>query len=74
MKTLTAVLFVGGAARRMGTDKASPLWQGEPLWSRQLRTLRELQPQKILISARTRPDWCPAAVEPFWTSRRRADH
>jgi molybdopterin-guanine dinucleotide biosynthesis protein A len=63
MIALTAVLFVGGESRRMGADKATMLWEGEPLWSRQLRTLRELGPQKILISARTRPAWCPADTE-----------
>jgi molybdenum cofactor guanylyltransferase len=61
--TLTAVLFAGGESRRMGRDKATLILNGEPLWSRQLRTLRELRPQKILISARTRPVWCPSEVE-----------
>lgn len=63
MKTLTAVLFVGGESRRMGLDKATLIFGGEPLWTRQLRILRELQPEKILISARTKPAWCPADVE-----------
>ena len=61
--TLTAVLFAGGEARRLGADKATLLWEGEPLWSRQLRTLRELAPEKILISARTKPAWCPPEIE-----------
>ena len=61
--TLTAVLFVGGESRRMGADKATRLWDGEPLWARQLRTLRELSPEKILISARTKPVWCPTEIE-----------
>jgi molybdopterin-guanine dinucleotide biosynthesis protein A len=63
MISLTAVLFAGGEARRLGADKATLLWEGEPLWSRQLRTLRELAPEKILISARTKPAWCPPEIE-----------
>ena len=61
--TLTAVLFVGGESRRMGVDKATLLIAGEPLWARQLRILRELKPEKILISARTRTMWCPPEIE-----------
>ena len=63
MTTLTAVLFVGGESRRMGADKATRLFEDEPLWARQLRTLRELSPEKILISARARPRWCPLKIE-----------
>ena len=63
MMTLTAVLFAGGESRRMGVDKATLLIAGEPLWARQLRILRELKPEKILISARTRPAWCPPEIE-----------
>lgn len=63
MKTLTAVLFAGGESRRMGRDKATLEMGAEPLWSRQLRTLRELRPKKILISARTKPAWCPPEIE-----------
>jgi len=61
--TLTAVLFTGGLSRRMGTDKATMAIAGEPLWVRQLRVLRELQPDAIWISARARPAWCPAEIE-----------
>ncbi|MBU6409268.1 MAG: molybdenum cofactor guanylyltransferase [Verrucomicrobia bacterium] len=63
MKTLTAVLFAGGESRRMGRDKATLLLNGEPLWARQLRVLRELSPEAILISARARPIWCPTQIE-----------
>ncbi|MGH7953083.1 MAG: molybdenum cofactor guanylyltransferase [Limisphaerales bacterium] len=63
MTTLTAVLFAGGESRRMGADKAELVWDGKPFWSRQLRTLGELNLQKIFISARTRPSWCPSQVE-----------
>jgi molybdenum cofactor guanylyltransferase len=61
--TLTAVLFVGGESRRMGADKATLIYAGEPLWARQLRTLRAVSPEKILISARTKPPWCPPEIE-----------
>jgi molybdopterin-guanine dinucleotide biosynthesis protein A len=61
--TLTAALFVGGMSRRMGADKAALNVAGEPLWTRQLRTIRELQPEVIRISARARPVWCPPDVE-----------
>jgi molybdopterin-guanine dinucleotide biosynthesis protein A len=61
--TLTAVLFVGGQSRRMGVDKATLVLNGRPLWSRQLGMLRELKPEKILISARTKPAWCPPEME-----------
>ena len=62
MKTLTAVLFAGGESRRMGTDKATLVINGEPLWSRQVRLLRELEPQQVMISARSRPAWCPPEI------------
>jgi len=61
--TLTAVLFAGGLSRRMGTDKATLTVAGEPLWAKQLKLLRELQPQFLCVSARERPAWCPAEIE-----------
>jgi len=61
--TLTAVLFVGGRSRRMGADKATLEIAGEPLWRKQIKLLRELQPQSLCISARERPAWCPLEIE-----------
>jgi molybdenum cofactor guanylyltransferase len=63
MKTLTAVLFTGGESRRMGVDKATLTLNGEPLWSRQIRILRELHPANVMVSARNKPDWCPDEIE-----------
>lgn len=63
MKTLTAILFAGGESRRMGVDKATLVINGEPLWSRQLRLLRELGTKRVMISARSRPIWCPPEIE-----------
>ena len=60
---LTAVLFTGGSSRRMGADKAGLIFAGEPLWSKQLRLLRELRPDALWISARSRPAWCPPEIE-----------
>ena len=63
MITFTAVLLAGGASRRMGTDKAMLMIEGESLWARQLRVLREARPEGVVVSARGRPGWCPAEME-----------
>lgn len=63
METLTAVLFVGGESRRMGRDKATLSLNDEPLWSRQLRILRDLSPARILVSTRNKPAWLPKDIE-----------
>src|SRR3954449_835787 len=60
---LSAVLLVGGESRRMGTDKATILFRGKPLWQVQLETLRRLRPAEIFLSARTDPSWRPADVQ-----------
>jgi molybdenum cofactor guanylyltransferase len=61
--TLTAVLFVGGESHRMGQDKATLSWAGQPLWQRQIDTLRQIHPSALLLSARSRPNWCPPEFE-----------
>ncbi len=61
--TLTALLLAGGLSQRMGADKATLSFSGEPLWARQLRLLRDLKPDALWVSARTRPTWCPPDIE-----------
>ena len=60
---ITAVLLAGGESRRMGKDKATILLRGKPLWQIQLRLLRKLEPEEILISARADPSWRPDDVQ-----------
>lgn len=60
---VSAVLLAGGESRRMGEDKATLLFRGEPLWAVQLNLLRKLEPAEILISARIDPVWRPNECE-----------
>jgi molybdopterin-guanine dinucleotide biosynthesis protein A len=61
--TLSAVLLAGGESRRMGRDKATIVFRGQPLWQRQLEILGNLESQKILISGRSDPSWRPPEIE-----------
>jgi len=61
--TLTAVLLAGGESRRMGKEKATIVFNGEPLWQRQITLLRHLGANKILVSARAERSWRPADTE-----------
>ncbi len=61
--TLSAVLLAGGESHRMGMEKATIIFQGEPLWQRQINLLRELQPQEIFVSARSERSWRPAGTK-----------
>ncbi|MFN2622538.1 MAG: molybdenum cofactor guanylyltransferase [Chthoniobacterales bacterium] len=61
--TFSAVLLAGGESRRMGRDKATIEFKGEPLWRRQMQLLRALEPQKLFVSARTKPEWLPDDAE-----------
>src|SRR5436305_9892616 len=60
--SLSAVLLCGGESHRMHRDKATIEWRHQPLWERQMQTLRELQPEAIFLSARSDPDWRPSDV------------
>ena len=59
---LSAVLLAGGESRRMGTDKATFVFRGRPLWQNQFELLRKLKPTEIFISAKTDPKWRPHDV------------
>src|SRR3954465_3578690 len=61
--TFSALLLAGGESRRMGRDKATMEFGGQPLWERQLQLLRALGPEKIFVSARMAPAWLPGDVE-----------
>lgn len=61
--TFSGVLLVGGESRRMGRDKATIVFQGRPLWERQLQVLKELALEKVFVSARNAPSWLPSGVE-----------
>lgn len=54
--SLTTALFLGGRSTRMGRDKALLEIDGQPLWWRQWRKLRALQPSRMLLSARAGQD------------------
>jgi molybdopterin-guanine dinucleotide biosynthesis protein A len=45
-----AVLLAGGKSSRMGRDKALLEFRGEPLWRRQLQTLRDLSPNELFLA------------------------
>ncbi|PWU13764.1 MAG: hypothetical protein C5B50_18620 [Verrucomicrobia bacterium] len=61
--TLTSLLLAGGSSSRMGLDKATVMFQGKPLWSRQLSLLRALLPEVLRVSARSIPEWCPPEAQ-----------
>jgi molybdopterin-guanine dinucleotide biosynthesis protein A len=47
----------------MGVDKATVVVDGEPLWQRQLRVLREMKLEALWLSVKSVPSWRPVEVE-----------
>ncbi len=47
----------------MGTEKALIMFEGEALWRRQIRLLRQLKPEQILLSVRVARPWLPPEME-----------
>ena len=58
----SAVLLAGGKSSRMGRDKAFLQIAGEPLWRRQLATLRRLSPEQLMISGPPREEWTEGEI------------
>ena len=57
-----ACVLAGGLSRRMGRDKASLEFGCSTLLEHQLATLRELQPEQLLVSTRPGADY--GAIDP----------
>jgi molybdenum cofactor guanylyltransferase len=58
----SAVLLAGGKSSRMGRDKAFLVFDGQPLWRRQMEKLRQLSPEQIMVSGPPRKEWSDCHV------------
>ena len=58
-----AVLLAGGRSSRMGRDKASVVIAGQPLWQRQLTTLRDTGAQELFISGKLDGPYAGSGIE-----------
>jgi len=59
----SAVLLAGGKSTRMGRDKAAVVFDGQPLWQRQVATLATLQPRELFISGKADGPYASAGTE-----------
>lgn len=61
--TLDGLLLVGGKSRRMGTDKAQLIVEGEPLWQRGYRLLQTSGCGQRFVAAPQLPGWLPDTTD-----------
>ncbi len=66
---LAGVVLAGGASRRMGSDKAWLDVEGEPLWRRQVKVLRDAGAEPVLVARRR--DQADLGDEDVWQVRDR---
>ena len=60
--SFSAVLLAGGRSTRMGRDKAALVIEGQPLWQRQLATLRATGASELFISGRADGPYAESGV------------
>jgi molybdopterin-guanine dinucleotide biosynthesis protein A len=60
----SALLLAGGKSSRMGRDKALLEFGGQPLWRRQVGTLRALTPEQLMIAGPPREAWREFEIVP----------
>lgn len=65
----SAVLLAGGNSTRMGRDKAGVIFEGQPLWQRQMSTLRATGPEECFISGRLDGPYIGGPVEVIFDAK-----
>ena len=68
-RRMLGVVLAGGASQRFGRDKAEALFDGEPLWQRQARVLRDAGADRVVVVRRP-GQAAPPGIE-CWRDQRR---